>query len=494
MFINDLPEEILIEILSYLTHLELFLVARKVCLLWKDISLSSVLWKAVDVDKELKNIYRNTLHFSIYGKYSKDILTKILHEIKENIRDFRFNTSLVPLAPTSEGDPSLGSLGCIACKILFKTSDTNNKSQLAIRDSEDITHGKGENEQLCHNKESKHFLSKNIEKATEKEAMYVNLLQIKKAFSKREFDFIEIRETTSTLSFVQIDNFLSSVGKVKVLGIYTTQVLADVTKESLGNLRQLEGVHFHAKFNIMKDLYNPYYLLKLGENYERDVEIISCFQFLFKNLQNVTKLITDVLDNDALLVLLQNNRKLRHLSLRQCDYVTKAAFVNMPDLDYLVHFEITGCSDITDFEVEMFANCCKNLRHININRCVKVTYNGIGLLIKKCKWLTELECDANTFKNLMINFDMYETNSTQKHIHLRKLSLVFCFDDGKITDNFVQNIADFCPDIRELNLRGRYLLIDIGIEDVIQTCQDLKIVNIWKGPNDYDLTYKTVKL
>lgn len=199
-----------------------------------------------------------------------------------------------------------------------------------------------------------------------------------------------------------------------------------------------------------------------------------------------------MLDDNALLALLKNNRKLRHLSLRQCEDITKDVFVNMPVLNQLVHLDIIGCFIITDSEVETIANCCKNLRHINLKWCFEVTHNGIRLLTNKCVCLTELHVDGSTFEHLINDSDRNEMKGIQSHVHIRKLDLGFYEITKEITDDLLKNIADFCPDIRELHLTGQYKVTDIGVKYVLQKWKDLNFVRILKAEKKGRTIYKAI--
>ena len=51
--ISDLPEEVLLEVFSYLTHFDIFQNVRNVCVGWKHLSECACLWKCIDVRKKI---------------------------------------------------------------------------------------------------------------------------------------------------------------------------------------------------------------------------------------------------------------------------------------------------------------------------------------------------------------------------------------------------------------------------------------------------------
>jgi hypothetical protein len=52
--ISDLPEEVLLEVFSYLTHFDIYQNVRNVCVGWKHLSEWACLWKCIDVRKEIQ--------------------------------------------------------------------------------------------------------------------------------------------------------------------------------------------------------------------------------------------------------------------------------------------------------------------------------------------------------------------------------------------------------------------------------------------------------
>ena len=52
--ISDLPEEVLLEVFSYLTHFDIYQNVRNVCVGWKHLSECASLWKCIDVRKEIQ--------------------------------------------------------------------------------------------------------------------------------------------------------------------------------------------------------------------------------------------------------------------------------------------------------------------------------------------------------------------------------------------------------------------------------------------------------
>lgn len=90
MYINDLPQEIIVEIFSYLSQQDMFRFHNTVCLLWTQIGLSPEFWKTVDFEKVYNdhsrqcfdNFYkiRNLIHTLIINDKPLDTFFNIYKE------------------------------------------------------------------------------------------------------------------------------------------------------------------------------------------------------------------------------------------------------------------------------------------------------------------------------------------------------------------------------------------------------------------------------
>lgn len=68
--------------------------------------------------------------------------------------------------------------------------------------------------------------------------------------------------------------------------------------------------------------------------------------------------------------------------------------------------------------------------------------------------------------------------SPKVHSELRFLNLGLC---SKVTDHCLRQIAAYCPDLHELDIKGCFNTTDLGISYIARGCQRLKLLNISSG-------------
>ncbi|XP_053374589.1 uncharacterized protein LOC123530764 [Mercenaria mercenaria] len=66
----------------------------------------------------------------------------------------------------------------------------------------------------------------------------------------------------------------------------------------------------------------------------------------------------------------------------------------------------------------------------------------------------------------------------EKHSHVSVLNLSFC---SKVTNNCIKQIAQHCPDLRELDIQACYMVTNAGVRELIQHCKFLQTLNISGG-------------
>ena len=197
-------------------------------------------------------------------------------------------------------------------------------------------------------------------------------------------------------------------------------------------------------------------------------------------------------------------------------------------------FEIAGCTALSDTAVLCLVSSCSRLRKLNLNECVQLTCLSINAVIARLKHLRCLSLETcHRLANLDLlsgvrtqgnhvgtisgaeprqNMDLVGTvdkddqlmtakgdisgtvtshltaisdgkldleyENTESHSHLFRLYLGFC---SKISINCIRQIANACPDLREITLQGCSYLNDSSIGVLVRSCRYLKKLNISGG-------------
>ncbi|CAI2182071.1 1453_t:CDS:2 [Funneliformis geosporum] len=182
-----------------------------------------------------------------------------------------------------------------------------------------------------------------------------------------------------------------------------------------------------------------------------------------------------------------NQTNLRRINLFGCDSVTDEAF--LPIAECCLKLEFVGlicCQQLTDASVSALArnvnnnlkninmcripkltdasiieiaNNCHNLVKFGLDNCRKVTSRSLTLLVRKCKFLTEISGDYPR----IIAAKIVSTLATQGNTKLQVLQIHSRHDpetntvEGKKYRRFdlglLERLAEKCPKLRELELK-----------------------------------------
>ena len=82
------------------------------------------------------------------------------------------------------------------------------------------------------------------------------------------------------------------------------------------------------------------------------------------------------------------------LSKSKGDAFLAAVAENKPEIELI---GLSGCSNITDVDLEHLARSCNGLTSINLNSCSKITDAGLEHLARSCSGLTSINLSRSTF-------------------------------------------------------------------------------------------------
>ena len=194
----------------------------------------------------------------------------------------------------------------------------------------------------------------------------------------------------------------------------------------------------------------------------------------------------------GLLMVAEGCRCLKELSLVSCPGVSDRSMQSVAkNCQNLKSVNVIKCLALTDDTFLALSENCRNLETLKASECVKITCVSVNALVRNCTKLHELELDTCHYLS-KLHFQDEETkqatadenNSTHYFFHsclisspcrLRVLDLSFC---SQIATDSVNQIASYCVTLRNLSLRGCYLITDIAIEALAQKCLLLTVLDI----------------
>ncbi|XP_038248129.1 F-box/LRR-repeat protein 2 isoform X3 [Dermochelys coriacea] len=156
---------------------------------------------------------------------------------------------------------------------------------------------------------------------------------------------------------------------------------------------------------------------------------------------------------------------LRQLSLRGClgvgDSALKTFAQNCRNIE---HLNLNGCTKITDSEG------CRNLEHLNLSWCDQITKDGIEALVKGCSGL----------KALFLRGCTQLEDEALKHVqnHCRELVILNLQSCTQISDEGIVKICRGCHRLQSLCVSGCSNLTDASLTALGLNCPRLKILEV----------------
>ncbi|KAK0157625.1 hypothetical protein PV328_011339 [Microctonus aethiopoides] len=374
--INDLPEECLLEIFSWL-HLGELLQVEKVCERWE--SLCEQLWKAMkrmayykgrwSIDHVIWNEIADT-------KTDVNHIKKLLERCGKYITYFR-TSNLSPENPPNITQNLLAIVPQLCKNLTHIQIVSNDLSSVDI-----------------------HMIAKNLENLIE--------LEIRGLDGKLELDFCKILENNKNLKMLKIsskpdENLLSSL-----TGKFLQYLSPDVEKIYMDQQYNRHLSYFKTAFRKFKRLQ----LFKCGGIFDcammqaltknRSLIKLSLSTATFKsmtsinmlgNLVNLKKLnlsFVQELEDDNLIHISNNCKQLEALCIDECNRLTDKGIISIVNLPNLQSLNMRNLDNITDESIGNLSS--ESLGRLQCDYC-KITNEGVIKLIKNSRtlWFINLQ-------------------------------------------------------------------------------------------------------
>jgi len=160
-------------------------------------------------------------------------------------------------------------------------------------------------------------------------------------------------------------------------------------------------------------------------------------------------------------------KNLISLNLEYCDFITdntlavllggplqKSAVLPLRRIN-LSH------TNISDLGIRFLVQRCPKLKHITLKACHSITNTSLSLIAQHCQHVSSLnfaECSNITDYGVQIIAQQSKTN----------LSLLDLNDCPGITDQIFQYLCFYCPNLKQLRIRGTHISAD-GILHMVST-------------------------
>jgi len=464
--ISDLPEEVLLEVFSYLTHFDIYQNIRNVCVGWKHLGECACLWKYIDMGKEIELLrfycYSNDLESQVkvmkswlevischmlsldighkfdwfvkcvqnnlliaFPKVTKlqidlpnfdidDIITKFF----PNVRDLRLKCDMKFVEDVFNTLNKLRNLECIELSfvppinpplydLVLECDNINEKFETLFQFRPNLTRIKAD------------ILTCSSMKALLSNCQMLEYLDIENCVNlhSEAFDSMPMKYSLLTLN---MDN------------TYIDDKCLKIITQNAPNLRHLS-------------LQRCVYVTDLGFSYVgtrcTKLETLIVNKYAYSNGRNITNVGVDSIARGC--------EHLKVFVAKYCQGITDEGIQSIAEhCRNMLILKVTGCTGITGTGVEYLAYGCLSLRHVEFDKCVKVTCKSVNHLIVNCIWLETVKFDSCKliymlkFKNFLfadksISSQGFVGNDQQI---IRNLSLQDVVNSGNTTD--VVNITN----------------------------------------------------
>ncbi|XP_052771100.1 F-box/LRR-repeat protein 7-like [Mya arenaria] len=538
----DLPVNVLLQIFKYLSHEDLISGVRRTCKVWNQLTYERVFWReislslfpgcglatksfleliadtvdsietlVVDLDKleskviDHEGIYcPNLKEVCLKGGYSCSVFEEHYEDVNQCLRNL------------SEKYCGLESLKLVCSDFItdqMKTNDRFNeqsgsstietlfpnlKSVTFARNS-DRTPGFNERELkrfLASHRHLKELSIKNCAlKASTLELIFTEMPDIKKldlrnSLSSLEFEFDALDLISEKICLTNLrvlvlcecklsDKLLRSFAKhsqhLEELLLTGVEGITNIGLESVAmccpKLKRLllnNNPFLHVKSNVT------------DAGIERIAE--HCHQLKVLNLRHCTE-ISDV----AINAVASGCSWLEELYVSDCLSLTDMCLVNLvKNCTRLSVLDVSNCSQLTSKSVNAILTQCKALRRFSVGMCHRV--KDISLVHKEEDDETARISDTmngskmeeplpSQAKHTPV-YVRYDALNLGKHSHVYRLDFHFC---SALTNACIKQLANYCRDLRELNVQACALVTNAGVKEIVKKCTFLRKLNISGG-------------
>ena len=483
---NAVPDDMLLEIFSYVSQKEVILSVRRVCVRWYKVSYTGDLWHTIDLTKYKEKsiqaaMVSNLKHIQDHVK-TLTVAPRLLQTIFNNhiwqfltLKQLHL-TSLVGQTTTILGEPNLRYPRLE--KVTFESFTDNDMILSAFSDftidtlswkyngpfssfrDSIVTLNKMENLQKIRihlynlDNESLNYLLKNCKILTSLELYICNLNITDDAFLslKRKCQLTEFGLPYTSISDIALQIISDACPHLKVINISNCYQITDTGLSYLAeNCVRLENINISNIPSLTR----------------RSIHTIADHCISLKTL-NVKK--SNGVENDVITNILQKCSQLVKLDISHCQNVTKSWLSKKNTISMNVALSLSlreiflnGNGSITSAVLMRILTSCTCLKHIGVANCISI----YGLIIEN--WTEHLQpvpcaCKSTRISSTVDNSKRVENS---KHSHIISINLNM---SSNIEDTTITQITEICPDLRQINLSGCTKLTANILPTIFRNC------------------------
>lgn len=477
---NTVPDDMLLEIFSYVSQKEVILNVRRVCVRWYKLSYTGDLWHSIDLTKykeksvqaamvsNLKHIQDHVKTLAVAPRLLQTIFKNDIWQFL-NLKQLNL-TSLVGQTTTILGEPNLRYPRLE--KVTFESYTDNDMILSAFSDftidtlswkyngpfsrfrDSIVTLNEMENLQKIRihlynlDNESLNYLLKNCKILTSLELYICNLNISDDAFLslQRKCQLTEFGLPYTSITDISLQIISDACPRLKVINISNCYQITDRGLSYLAeNCVRLEHIAISSIPSLTRRSIN-----KIADN---------CVSLKTLNVKKCNGV-----ENDTITTILQKCPQLVRLDISHCQNVTKSWLSERNTISMNVVLSLSlreiflnGNGSITSAVLIRILTSCTCLKHMGVANCISI----YGLVIENStEHRQPISCDCKSTR-------ISSTVDYSKHSHIISINLNM---SSNVEDSTITQITKICPDLRHIKLSGCTNLTTNIIPTIFRNC------------------------
>jgi len=162
------------------------------------------------------------------------------------------------------------------------------------------------------------------------------------------------------------------------------------------------------------------------------------------------------------------------------------------NMKLLIDCDIRGVnvsgSELTFTGLQILANYCPNLKTLSIRNCRGIRLKGVSHILRNCPHLELVDMSYTTFLSPALNEDMIVDMFSHMNPNIKHLALRGSISSGhqryfskaldKLSHVVLKAIADYCPNVRYLNIGKNRSCQSQDLVPILNSCKDLEAFDI----------------
>ncbi|XP_052091810.1 uncharacterized protein LOC127728463 [Mytilus californianus] len=483
MNVNTLPPEVLTNIFSCLTKLDLLRNTSQVCSYWNGVALCSDLWIILNLitfsDEDFDLCFQ---YFPRIGQFVQNLLIKSDHLMK------------------------LFSHG-ISC-------DLPNLANLQI-----VNYLSGNEREVCQNIVNSFPKLTSIRLRIFRSADFVGCLTVFNKIQFRDFDISISKGANEAILNQCLDQFISKQKDLRSLSIQSSDLQSQTIRKTLRHATQLQDLVLSNCSGIdsqsFDGLINPCDLSSIDlTSTNVDDNGIKNIASKAKNLKTLHILFCPKLSDVGVKYIAEHCTRLENLQIYNIPAIGSGIQLYPETLkilgsgcSQLKHLSMVNCPKLDDTGIRNLVENCSDLKFLEVqSECI--SNNGLMAVSEYCKCLFHIDIhglnfDVTTIEHLLLNhrhlhflsvnrcenletlnfiknqqslsFVEKRRSLIEKHSHVKKIE----FLNSDINESSLEQLVVFCPDLRSISCSGNQMLDQKEkIENIFIKSRFLKKLNL----------------